>query len=76
MIRMSIYNVKLTDKQVYHILFLNRVRGIQPYQIEGMYPVSRATIKNIVNGRSRKDCYYTFIDYQEKHPSEVKKLFD
>lgn len=76
MIVMSFNNVKLTDKDVYHILFLNRVEMLQPYQIEKMYPVSRTTIKDIVNGKSRKDCYYAFIDYMEKHPRKVRKLFD
>lgn len=27
-------NVKLTDKDVYEILFLNKVKGLQPYEIE------------------------------------------
>ncbi|HFK1661932.1 hypothetical protein [Bacillus cereus] len=63
-------NVKLADKDVYHILFLNKVKGLQPYEIEKMYPVSRATIRQIVNGKSRKDCYYSFIDYIEKHTKE------
>lgn len=70
-------NVKLTDRQVYHILFLSKVKGLQPYQIEKQFPVSRATIRQIVNGKSRKDCYYAFIEYKEKHnPEEVMKLFD
>ena len=73
---MSIYNIKLTDKEVYHILFLNMVKGLKPYQIEKIYPVSRPTIKNIVNGRSRIDCYCDFLEYMEKHPRKIKKLFD
>ena len=73
---MSFNNVKLTDKDIYYILYLNKVKGLQPYQIEKMFPVSKATIKNIVNGKSRKDCYYAFIDYMEKHPRKVMKLYD
>jgi len=42
-------NVKLTDRDVYEILFLNKVKGLQPHEIEKKFPVSRATIKNIVN---------------------------
>lgn len=73
----SFYNVKLTDKDVYHILYLNKVKGLQPYEIEKQFPVSRATIRQIVNGKSRKDCYFAFIDYMEKHPKEeVITLFE
>ncbi|UTV31695.1 hypothetical protein [Bacillus altitudinis] len=68
-------NVILTDRQVYHILFLSKVKGLQPYQIEEQFPVSRATIRQIVNGKSRKDCYFAFIDYMEQHPRKVKNLF-
>ncbi|MCM2982299.1 hypothetical protein M3599_15340 [Niallia circulans] len=73
---MSFNNVKLTDKQVYEILYMNKVKGLLPYQIETMYSVSRTTIKSIVNGKSRKDCYYVFMDYMEKHPRKIKALFD
>ncbi|BCC10844.1 hypothetical protein F3I01_24645 [Bacillus sp. SRB1LM] len=69
-------NVKLTDKDVYEILFLNKVKGLQPYQLETMFPVTRSTIRNIVNGKSRKDCYYIFIDYMEKHPKKVVGFFE
>lgn len=74
--KMSFNNVKLTDKDVYKILYLNKVKGYQPYQIETTFLVSRSTIKNIVNGKSRKDCYFAFIEYMEKHPRKVMKLFD
>lgn len=73
---MSFNNVKLTDKEVYHILFLNKVEGLLPYEIEEKFPVSRETIRKIVNGKSRKDCYYAFINYQDKHPKKVKELFE
>ena len=70
-------NVKLTDKDVYKILFLNKVKGLQPYQLEEMFPVSRTTIKNIVNGKSRKDCYFDFIDFIEKRDTkEVIEIFE
>ncbi|MBF7145188.1 hypothetical protein [Bacillus toyonensis] len=69
-------NVKLTDKDVYEILFLNKVKGLQPYEIEKRFLVSRTTVKNIVNGKSRKDCYFTFMEYKEKHPKKVMTLFD
>jgi transposase len=71
----AIYNVKLTDKEVYRILFLNKVKGMQPHQLEEMFPVSKGTIRNIVNGKSRKDCYHAFMYYMEKHPKKVQNLF-
>ncbi|OIU71201.1 hypothetical protein [Rossellomorea aquimaris] len=68
-------NVKLSDKEVYKILYLSKVKGLLPHQIEKHCTVSRATIKNIVNGRSRKDCYEAFMDYKAKHPIKIKRLF-
>ena len=72
----NIYNVKLTDKQVYEILYMNKVKGMLPYQIQPMFPVSKGTIKQIVNGKSRKDCYAAFLEYQRKHPIKLKKMFE
>jgi transposase len=69
-------NVKLTDRDVYKILYLNKVKGLLPYQIEEHFTVSRATIKNIVNGKSRRDCYEAFMEYKSKHPQKVKRLFE
>lgn len=69
------YNVKLTDKEVYKILYLNKVEKLLPYQITELFPVSKTTIKSIINGKSRKDCYFTFIDYMERKPKKVKSLF-
>jgi len=72
----NIYNVKLTDKEVYNILYMNKVNGLLPHQIQEHFPVSKATIKNIVNGKSRKDCYEAFMYYKEKHPRKVSQLFN
>ncbi|UAL54908.1 hypothetical protein [Metabacillus dongyingensis] len=71
----SIYNVKLTDREVYRMLYLNKVKGLLPHQLEEMFPVSKSTIKSIVNGKSRKDCYAAFMYYMAKHPRKVHKLF-
>ncbi|SEI14508.1 hypothetical protein SAMN05192559_12121 [Halobacillus karajensis] len=73
---MSFNNVKLEDKDVYKILFLNRVKGLKPYQIEERFPVSKMTIKSIVNGKSRKDCYFAFLDFEYRQPKKVKTLFE
>lgn len=74
---MSFNNVKLTDKDIYNILYLNKVKGYQPHQLETTFPVSRTTIKSIVNGKSRKDCYYAFVEYAEKHSiEEIMTLFE
>lgn len=62
----NIYNVKLTDNDVYKILYLNKVKGVLPYQLEAMYPVTKRTIKNIVNGKSRRDCYEIFMKQYNK----------
>lgn len=70
------YNVKLKDEDVYKILYLNKVDGLQPYQLEIMFPVSRATIKSIVNGNSRKDCYAMFMKYKDIHRKEFMKLIE
>jgi len=70
------FNVKLTDKDVYKILYLSKIEGLLPYQLEEMFPVSRTTIKNIVNGKSRKDCYYLFMEYKDSHLEDFKMLFE
>ncbi|TKC18172.1 hypothetical protein FA727_01040 [Robertmurraya kyonggiensis] len=70
----SAFNVKLTDRDVYKILYLNKVEGLQPNQIEKLFPVSKVTIRNIVQGKSRKDCYSLFMQYKDSHLNEFKKL--
>lgn len=70
------FNVKLTDMDVYKILYLNKVKGVPPHQLETMFPVTRATIKNIVNGKSRKDCYAVFMKYKDSHQKEFLALLN
>lgn len=65
MTNLGFNNVKLTDKEVYHILFLYREKGMKPSQLEKMFSVSKATIKNIVTGKSRKDCYFSYLYYEK-----------
>lgn len=67
-------NIKLTDRDVYKILYLNKVEGLQSHQLETMFPVTKATIKSIVNGKSRKDCYGLFMKYKDSHSDEFMKL--
>jgi hypothetical protein len=73
----NLYSTKLTDKQVYHILYLSKVKKMLPYQIEELelFPVSRATIKQIVNGKSRKESYEAFMEYKAQHPKLLVKHF-
>lgn len=71
----SVFNIKLTDRDVYKILYLNKIKKLLPSQIAEQFPVTKATISNIVNGKSRQDCYHSFMDYMERHPRKVKKLF-
>lgn len=73
---MSYNNVKLTDREIYKMLYLNKIEGLRPYQLEAMFPVSRATIKNIVNGRSRKECYALFMQYKDSHRKAFLRLFE
>ncbi|HDR8065352.1 TPA: hypothetical protein QCY66_004321 [Bacillus cereus] len=68
------FNVKLKDKDVYKILYLNKVDGLQPHQLETMFPVTKATIRSVVNGKSRKDCYGLFMKYKDSHRDEFMKL--
>lgn len=66
---------KLTDKDVYEVLYLHKIKKLQPHEIAESFPVTKQTIKSIVAGKSRKDCYFAFIDYMENHPRKVKTLF-
>ncbi|HHP5741536.1 TPA: hypothetical protein ACSC8Z_005840 [Bacillus paranthracis] len=70
------FNVKLSDKDVYKILYLNKVEGIQPSQLEKDFPVTKITIRNIVNGKSRKECYALFMKYKDSHRKEFMKLIN
>ncbi|QFT88080.1 hypothetical protein FIU87_05465 [Bacillus sp. THAF10] len=70
------FNVKLTDRDVYKILYLNHVKEVPPHQLETMFPVTKKTISKIVNGKSRKDCYAVFIKYKDTHKNEFIKLLD
>lgn len=70
------FNVKLADQEVYKILYLNKVKGIQPSQLEKDFPVTKITIRNIVNGKSRKDCYALFMKYKDSHREEFMKLIN
>lgn len=70
----SAFNVKLTDQEVYVILYLNRIRGLPTYQLATMFPVTENTIKKIVKGKTRKDCYAMFMKYKDSYPEEFRKL--
>lgn len=70
------FNVKLTDKDVYRMLYLNKVKGLLPRQLAEIFPVSLATIRNIVNGKSRKDCYEAFMECMKKSPKKVIEIFE
>lgn len=69
-------NVRLTDRDVYKILYLSIIKGLLPSEIEPQFPVSKGTIRNIVKGKSRKECYFAFTEYIENNPREkVMTLF-
>lgn len=73
---MSYNNVKLSDQDVYKILYLSTVEGLQPHQLEKLFPVSKITIRNIVNGKARKECFLLFHEYKDSHLNEFKKLVE
>lgn len=68
--------VKLSDQDVYKMLYLNKIEGLQPHQLEKLFPVKRSTIKNIVNGKARKACYALFHQYIDSHRKEFEALFN
>ncbi|XIH46530.1 hypothetical protein C1N65_25995 (plasmid) [Priestia aryabhattai] len=73
---MSYNNVKLSDREVYKILYLNKVEGLHPHQLETIFPVTKASIKSIVNGRSRRECHTLFMKYKDSHRKEFIRLFE
>lgn len=69
------FNVKLTDRDVYKILYLNHVKEV-PSSARNNVSCHEKTISKIVNGKSRKDCYAVFIKYKDTHKNEFIKLLD
>ena len=52
---------KLTDEDIYFILYLKKIKGLSLQQLEEIFSLSRDSVERIVNGRSRKNCYSGYI---------------
>lgn len=64
-IKINPYGVKLSDQQVYQILYLYHEKNVLPCKLAPTFNVTKSTIRNIVNGKSRKDCYEVYFKYRE-----------
>jgi hypothetical protein len=60
----------LADEDVYLLLYLSRVKGVHPAQLEKQFSLSRESMGKILVGQARKKCYANFIAV-EKHLWEV-----
>lgn len=57
---------KLTDEDVYFLLYLNKIKGLPLYQLEEKFSLSKDSVERIVDGRSRNKCYQGYMAI-EKH---------
>lgn len=73
-IKINPYIAKLTDKQVYQILYLYHEMKVLPCNLAPTFNVTKATIKNIVNGKSRQDCDEVFLKYRYKTKDQFEEL--
>lgn len=53
--------IKLTDEDVYHILYLKKIKGLPSQQIEQQFSLSKDSVERIVDGRSRAKCYVGYM---------------
>lgn len=57
---------KLTDEDIYFLLYLNKIKGLPLHQLEEQFSLSRNSVERIVEGKSRKKCYQGYMAI-EKH---------
>lgn len=57
---------KLTDEEVYFLLYLNKIKGVSFHQLEEQFSLSRDSVEKIIEGRSRIKCYLGYMKI-EKH---------
>ncbi|EIM05089.1 hypothetical protein A1A1_18032 [Planococcus antarcticus DSM 14505] len=62
--------LKLTDEDVYFLLYLNKIKGLPFHQLEEQFSLSRDSVEKIMDGRSRKKCYLGYMAI-EKHLKET-----
>lgn len=61
---------KLTDEDIYQILYLNKIEGVPSHQLKKQFSLSRGSLKKILDGKIRKTCYEGFRAV-EKHLREM-----
>lgn len=52
---------KLTDAEIYFILYLKRVEALSLHQLEEQFSLCRDSVEKIVQGRTRKKCYAGYM---------------
>ncbi|WDV07137.1 hypothetical protein [Lysinibacillus irui] len=73
-IKINPYVAKLTDQQVYQILYLYHEKNVLPCYLAPTFNVAKSTIRNIVNGKSRQDCHEVFLKYRYKMKGQFEEL--
>lgn len=73
-IKINPYVAKLTDQQVYQILYLYHEKNVSPCYLAPAFNVIKSTIRNIVNGKSRQDCHEVFLKYRYKMKDQFEEL--
>lgn len=73
-IKINPYGVKLSDQQVYQILYLYHEKKVMPSNLAPTFKVTKSTIKNIVKGKSRQDCFEVFFKHKYKMKDQFEKL--
>ena len=53
--------VKLTDEDVYLLLYLKKVKGLPMHQLEEQFCLSKDSLEKIIDGRFRTKCYLGFM---------------
>lgn len=57
---------KLSDEDIYLILYLSKIEGIPSHLLENEFSLSPVSLQEILNGKVRKTCYERFTAV-EKH---------
>ena len=58
--------IKLTDEDVYFLLYLKKIKGLPLHQLEEQFSLSRDSVERLADGRSRTKCYLGYMAV-EKH---------
>lgn len=58
--------IKLTDEDVYFLLYLKKIKGLPVHKLEEQFSLSRDSVEKLSDGRSRPKCYLGYMAI-EKH---------